>query len=48
MQVLHIGKDLPVSIVLNNLLQRCFPEEYATRKAELSGGKQEEEQEGVY
>jgi hypothetical protein len=29
-----VGRDLPVSITLKNILQKCFPEEYAQRDEE--------------
>ena len=32
--VLHAGRALPVSIVLKNLLERSFPEDYAARREE--------------
>jgi Lon protease-like protein len=33
-RVLHVGRDLPVTIVLRNLLQAAFPEDYQGRAAE--------------
>lgn len=32
--VLHVGRDLPVSITLKNILEKSFPQEYAERCAE--------------
>lgn len=32
--VVHVGRQLPVSVVLKNLLERSFPEEYAIRRQE--------------
>jgi DTW domain-containing protein YfiP len=32
--VLHVARDLPVTITLKNILQKCFPEEYASREQE--------------
>jgi Lon protease-like protein/tetratricopeptide (TPR) repeat protein len=35
--VLHVGRLLPVSVVLKNLLERAFPKEYAARMEEERG-----------
>lgn len=32
--VLHVRRELPVSVVLKNLLERSFPEDYAARREE--------------
>lgn len=33
-QVLHVGRELPVCVALQNILSRSFPEEWAEREAE--------------
>ena len=33
-QVLHVGRTVPVTITLKNLLEKSFPEEYAARREE--------------
>jgi len=33
-QVLHVARELPVSITLKNILAKAFPEEYTQRLAE--------------
>ena len=32
--VLHVGRDLPVTVTLKNILEKSFPVEYAQRRAE--------------
>ena len=32
--VLHIGRELPVTVTLKNILEKSFPIEYAERRAE--------------
>ena len=32
--VLHVGRELPVTLTLKNILQRAFPEDYAQRQVE--------------
>ena len=34
MQVLHVGREVPVTVALAALLERSFPTEYAARRAE--------------
>ena len=36
-QVIHTGRELPVSVTLAAILERSFPEEYAARRAETRG-----------
>lgn len=31
-QVLHVGRELPVTVILKALLEKSFPEEYAARR----------------
>lgn len=38
-QVVHVGRELPVSVTLAAVLERSFPAEYAERRAELSGAR---------
>ena len=35
--MVHVGRELPVSITLAAILERSFPEEYAARRAEARG-----------
>ncbi|KAK9843647.1 hypothetical protein WJX81_000969 [Elliptochloris bilobata] len=35
--VVHVGRELPVSVTLAAILERSFPEEYAARRAETRG-----------
>lgn len=37
LQVQHVGRELPVTMVLANILERAFPAEYAERRAEVQG-----------
>ena len=43
-QVLHVGKDIPVTLALRQLIEKSFPEEYQQRRqeeqaaADVSGG----------
>jgi hypothetical protein len=32
--VVHVGRQLPVSVTLANLLEKSFPEEYEARRRE--------------
>ena len=32
--MLHVGRTIPVTITLKNLLEKSFPEEYAARREE--------------
>lgn len=41
-RVLHSGLDLPVSIVLQNVLERSFPEETAERRRESTSFVEEQ------
>ncbi|WIA19665.1 hypothetical protein OEZ85_005596 [Tetradesmus obliquus] len=34
---LHVSRELPVSITLQNILARAYPQEYAARAAEIAG-----------
>lgn len=34
LQVLHVGRTLPVTVTLQKIIEKSFPEEYAQRKAE--------------
>jgi len=38
-QVVHVGRELPVSVTLAAVLERSFPTEYAERRAELRGAR---------
>ena len=38
-QVVHVGRELPVSVTLAAVLERSFPAEYAERRAELRGAR---------
>lgn len=40
MQVLHVGRKLPVTITLQNIIEKSFPVEYASRKAEVIASEQ--------
>lgn len=35
-QVLHVSRELPVTITLQNILSKAYPSEYAARAAELA------------
>lgn len=35
--MLHVGRELPVTVTLKRLLERSFPEEYAARGREQCG-----------
>lgn len=35
--MLHVGRELPVTVTLKRILERCFPEEYAARELEECG-----------
>ena len=37
LQVQHVGRELPVTMVLANILEKAFPAEYAERRAETQG-----------
>jgi hypothetical protein len=37
LQVLHVSRELPVSITLQNILSKVYPDEYAARAAEVAG-----------
>ena len=39
MQVLHVSDELPVSVTLNNIIAKAFPEEHAERARESSGAE---------
>ena len=34
LQVLHVGRKLPITITLQKIIEKSFPEEYAQRRAE--------------
>ena len=34
LQVLHVGRTLPITVTLQKIIEKSFPEEYAQRKAE--------------
>jgi hypothetical protein len=36
-QVLHVSRELPISITLQNILSKVYPDEYAARAAEVAG-----------
>ena len=36
--MLHVGRSIPVSITLKNIIEKTFPEEYAERAAEEGHG----------
>jgi len=38
--VLHVGRKLPITITLQNIIEKSFPEEYALRKAEVMAQEQ--------
>lgn len=38
--VLHVGRKLPITITLQNIIEKSFPEEYALRKAEVAAQEQ--------
>ena len=40
LQVLHVGRKLPITITLQNIIEKSFPEEYALRKAEVAAQEQ--------
>ena len=40
LQVLHVGRKLPITITLQNIIEKSFPEEYALRKAEEAAQEQ--------
>ena len=33
-QLLHVGRKLPITITLQKIIEKSFPDEYAQRKAE--------------
>lgn len=35
-QVLHIGRELPMTVTLSNILMKSFPEEYEERRLEAA------------
>lgn len=35
--IMHVGRELPVTLVLRQLLQNSFPEEYEQRRKEEQG-----------
>jgi hypothetical protein len=37
LQVLHVGRELPVTITLQNIISKAFPEEAEARVAEIRG-----------
>ena len=37
LQVLHVSDELPVSVTLNNIIAKAFPEEHAERARESTG-----------
>lgn len=34
-QVLHVGRQIPISVTLQNIIEKSFPEELAERRAEM-------------
>ncbi len=40
LQVLHVGRKLPITITIQNIIEKSFLEEYALRKAEVAAQEQ--------
>ena len=39
--MLHVGRQIPISVTLQNIIEKSFPEELAERRAELRASSDE-------